>query len=311
MTDIGVFVPPPLPAGMIPNTPEATLWLQQQADKNAENRDALTIIRDYISRFRLDPSLADWAWRQITSGRSQAEVALAIQDQPAYQQRFGTVIEAYRKKGLAPPQPAEILSYEEQFHQTMRAANMPESFYDSPEDAQRLMAGRWSINEVVSAVNEGYLKVKNAPIETRQAFQKYYGADGDAALAAFFIDPDKAQPILERAVSASQIGGQALRFGFNIDKTQAVRFSELGASQETAAQNFAQLQEMQPLFSETISEQDDLDAQVQGIQALFEGDAAAKQALRHRQEQRQANVSGGGGAAASSAGVIGLGTAEG
>jgi hypothetical protein len=299
-----------IPTGLVQGTPEFTLWLDQQTQTDAQNRDSLTMITDYIKQWGIDPSLGEWAWKQITSGKSQAEVALGLQDQPAYINRFGKVIDAYKAKNLTPPQPAEILNYEQQFYQTMRAANMPKDFYDSPDDAQNFMSRQWSLNEVVSAVNDGYLKVKNAPIEVRKAFQSFFGADGDSALASFFLDPEKAQPILERAVSEAQIGGQALRFGFNIDKTQAERFTDLGITQDTASQNFQQLQELNPLFTASVSEKDNLDAQVQGIQAFFEGNTAAKQAMTQRQNQRKSDVAGGGGAMGGQAGILGLGTAK-
>lgn len=289
--------------------PPATPDTAEAAAKAAQQRDALTYIKDFLREYDLPESLADWAWQQLVEGRSESEVTLSLYDRPEFDARY-PVIKQRREAGLPAISAGEVLTYERTFRQVLQNAGMPSTFFDQPSDAHAFLLRDRSINEVIDAVNEGWTRVKKAPVEVRQAFSSFFGADGDNALAAFFLNPDVAMPMLDKATRAAEIGGQGLRFGVTIDRQRAERIADLGATQETAADDFRKLRELDDLFSESVSEDDDFTIEGIGVSSVLEGDATSTRRLQRRQQQRSANVAGGGGAAATQTGIIGLGKAD-
>lgn len=253
--------------------------------------------------------LSGWARDQIIAGHSPDWVALELRNQPAFQRRFAAIVQR-QQAGLNPISPEDVLTYETQARQLMRAAGMPPGFFDSPDDFVSLLVGDVSISEVADRINEGYIHVANEDPSVRQAFASMFGPDGDGALAAMFLDKDKALPTLLKQVAAAQFGGAGARFGFVIDRDTALKAGGLGMAGQ-AQQGFSQLAQLRPLFDETISERTDLRAEKEGLDAVFDlGDGSGAAATRTRQKQRTADFGGSSGTSISRTGAAGLGAAN-
>lgn len=216
-----------------------------------------------------------------------------------------------REAKLAPMSISQIQGYRTAARQMFRAAGLPAGFYDSNEDFQGFITGDVSVNELAARVNDGFLAVGKAPAEVRAAFGDFFGASGDSALAAYFLDKDKALPVLEQQVAMSQVAGAGRQFGITLERDRASRIAGNGVGFDQARSGFSTLANSAAVFEETISEVKDLSAAREGVDAVFDLDQGqAKKEIGGRVEGRVAAFSGVGGAATSERGSYGLGSAR-
>lgn len=272
----------------------------------SEQRDAKAIIDDLLGQYGLQ-TLSDWAWGLITQGASTSQITVQLRDQPAFQQRFPAIADR-QKAGLPPISPAEYLANERQYAQIMRAAGLPEGFYDQPEDFHSLIAKDVSPSEIQARVNNGFDQVNNAPDSVKQAFFDYYGTQGSGALASLFLDDTKAAPVLERMAQAAVLGGTASTYGLPIDQATAEKLSGLGISEFRLRSGLDQAGQLRPLYDETVSEHSDITGQ-QGLEAALGTSPDAQAAVQRRLQERQAAFAGGGGSVLNRQGLAGLGGA--
>src|SRR5690606_25123415 len=202
-----------------------------------------------------------------------------------------------------------VLAYETQARQLMRAAGLPPGFWDEPSDFRRLIANDVSIAELAERINEGYLRVARADQTVRDAFASMFGPSGDAALAALFLDPERALPALQRQAGAAEFGGAGLRFGFTVDRDLALRASDLGL-QSRASEGFATLHAIRGLFNETVTEREDLRAEREGVEAVFGISGESQEAVRRRQSTRLAAFAGDSGINVGRRGAAALGEVD-
>lgn len=268
--------------------------------------DARGILNTALNQYGLS-SLATWAWTQYTKGMSVDQIMLDLRNRPEYAARF-PAMEELSKQGHALTE-AQYISMEQQYGQIMHAAGLPPGFYDKPEDYAALFTSNVSPSELQARVTNGYAKVATAPPEVRAEFQKLYGASGDSALAAWFLDPDKAEPVLEQQAAAAVIGGTGMRYGIDTGKGDLTELAQQGLSQQQAETGFGAIQKEAGLFNENVGETQDLQAGKQGVRAQFGLNADAILAVQQRQEARQAAFQGSGQAAATAKGAVGLGEA--
>lgn len=269
--------------------------------------DSFTYIKELLAFYGLE-SLADWAWDQIVAGSSAEQILQALRQRPEHAARFpGMAIR--RQHNLPAVSEGEYISYERQAYQLMRGAGMPVGFFDSPEDFAALIGRDISVNELNQRITGAYVRVAQAPAEVRAAFEEFFGADGDVALAAFILDPDRAQPFLDRAVTEAEISGTGARFGVGVSHDLATRLAEIGVDQGQAQQGFGQVAELAGFFRETVSEAEDLTVEDTGVGAVFGTDADAAAALRRRRGERQAQFGGRSGSGRTQQGATGLGSA--
>lgn len=275
-----------------------------------EQNDAFAYISELLTQYGLG-SLASWAWDQIVNGHSSEQVVQSLRQQPEYAQRFPAMA-LRRAAGLNAISEGEYVSYERQAQQLMRAAGMPPGFWDQPEDFARLIGNDVSVNELNQRITNAYIRVAQAPTEVRDAFSEFFGVDGDVAFAAYFLDPDRAAPLLDKAVTEAEIAGTGRRFGVGIGQDMAGRLAEIGINLGSSQQGFAQLAGQSALFRESVSERDDLRIEREGVAAAFGTDAEAAGKVARRKEERQAAFSGSNQqAGATQRGLSGVGSASG
>lgn len=267
--------------------------------------DAFAYLQSILSTYGLG-SLADWAWQQILDGRSANEVMQSLRDTEEYKERF-RAIELLRANGYPAISESEVIAWERQAREVMMAAGMPAGFYDSYTDFADIIGTGQSINEFTTRVNDGFLAVASAPAEVRQMFQSWFGPDSDTAMAALFLDPDRALPVLQRQVQMAQIGGSAFRFGFDVTQGRAEDLARLGVTGDAANQGWQQLSQIRGAFQERIGEDEDLTPEEHGADLLFDAGRGGEKVDR-RLEQRKAALSGSAGGGVTRRGGVGLGT---
>lgn len=221
-----------------------------------DQRDALAYIQDQLATYGIGtPEFAQKVWDfMVSTGTDDPnQIMLWLYEQPEFKQRF-PAIEARRAAGLNAITPAQYLEYENQAHQLMRAAGMPPGFYDGNDDYTAFLVADVSIAELGARVEEGWARVSSAPLEVRQEFARYFGAEGDNALAAYFLDPERALPVLQGRVAQAEIAGAGAMYGVGgLSQVLAQQIAGRGVGFTDALQGFDQLSQL-AIFNETLGE---------------------------------------------------------
>ena len=268
--------------------------------------DAWAYLQSLLDSYGLG-TLTDFAQNAIVQGFSATEVIQRVRTTDAYKQRF-KVIEDRRAAGLPAISEAEVISYEKQATQMLRAAGMPEGFYDSPDDFYKFQLNDISLAELDARINKGYVAAMQMPQDVRDEAKTLYGL-GEGDLAAFFLDPDRTEAAITERFGATQRAAEAFRTGYGqLSVEQAERLQKLGVGDAT--QGFTQLASERELFHSLPGEADNLITREQQLAAQFEGNATAQQAIKRVGQQRVAAFSGGGDFAQNKEGFAGIGTAR-
>ena len=283
------ITPPPTSTPLVP-VPSAGAGVASPGAGTAEQNDAFAYIGNQLDQYDLG-GLSNWAWDQIVNGHSAEQVMQSMRQQQTYIDRFkGMAIR--QANGLPAISEGEYISYERQAMQLMRAAGFPPEFWDSPDDYANLIGNDVSVNELNQRVTSAYTRVAQAPTEVRSAFDNFFGTDGDTAFAAYFLDPDRAAPLLEKAVTQAEIAGTGARFGIGISQGTSSRLADLGVNLNMAQQGFQQLAGQSALYRESVTEAQDLRMGVEGVAATFGDSPEDAAAVQARKDARQAAFSG-------------------
>ena len=281
---------------------------------------AISLIDTTLQQYGLG-DLSNWAWTELTNGKNSDQIMLDLQNQPAYVNSiFGQTNKARVANGLAPMTPTQILSYKDTAQTAAQAAGLPQGFLDTGT-LVNLMGNDVSATELTQRITSGYAAAMAAPQETRDLLHQYFGVD-TGNLAAYYLDPTKAEDLLKNQLVAAEVGTQAAQSGFGqLNATQAQQLtSELAAKGQinpsgsgtwdvNVGSTFAQLAPLAQLEQQmpgmgasapAVSQNDLL-----GYGFLSRGQATVQNAL----ETRRAFASGGGGEDVGSQGVIGAGNA--
>lgn len=263
----------------------------------ADAANAHALLNNFLAQYGLG-QLADWAWQTyIGAGGGDLGMQLVqaqLPDQAAYKQRFPAIASRVAA-GLPAITPADYINYETTIRQAFSAHGLPlpDTGPDFEDMVTKLLNNDVSANEVVNQrIGSAFDRVANAPIEVRQAAEHLWGINSDTALAAFFLDPTKSAPQLEKLSQSMEVAGTASRFGIDLTADRAQRLADLGADQNLGA--FQQLAQQEPLFRANQGENPDLTLENQGVGAAFGESALAQQQIARRMAERKAALGGGG-----------------
>lgn len=227
-----------------------------------------------------------WLWEQMQSGiDTEAELAVAIESTEQWRTRFDVIVQQRAAAGRGEPvrvmSVAEVVAYEQTAAQLMRQAGMPSWLYDSYQDFAPLMVRQVSVGELQSRIDRSLGMVANADPAVREAFSEFYGAEGDEALAAFFLNPDKTMASIDTAARAAYTAGTARNVGLEVDQARAERVARSPLSEAAVFQSLSEAGQLSSLTSGTFADDVDLtDADL--IDATFFGDANARRQLERR-----------------------------
>jgi hypothetical protein len=126
---------------------------------------------------------------------------------------------------------ADYLSYKDQVQAMAKVADFPPGFV-SDQEIGAMVAGNVSASEISGRINDAFLAGQNASPQTKQAMQDFYHV-GPGGLAAFFLDPTKAEPLLHQQVTAAQIAGFGTAAGASeISSADANAFAMAATSEQ-------------------------------------------------------------------------------
>lgn len=221
---------------------DAVAEMFRMAGLNQEFVDQLVGVIDNIYNTNIAPT--------------QAQITNAVYSSNAYKQRFkaNEIIRQRLADGQGRPGdrlllPAEYIALENTYRTILQDAEMPEGYYDTPDDFINLISNGVSASEFKSRVDTAYDALNNADQSVVNSLQRYYNlTQGD--LVAYLLDPAKATPLLEgraaartanpyglnsrtdlqRAYEASKVGGSAERQGLDVERTMSEEIVDLGKS---------------------------------------------------------------------------------
>lgn len=291
-----------------PATSTRPIAFDRRDPTNFSQRGTFSIIEEILRAYgllSLGPKVRKW----LEDGSSEEEIIQLMRSTDEFKQRFPAIVER-ETRGLPPLSPGDYVNYEREARQVLRQFGLPAGFFDSTEDFTELLTADVSISELQSRVEQGYHRVAQLNQEVRETFRDWFGIQGDDALAAFFLDPDRAMPVLERMVGTAEIGAESRRLHIGLDNAMARKLFGIGVDQAAARSGFQELDEQRGLYDETLDEDQDLALSKEGVEAQFGLDSNANEAIRRRRGARSARFEGGGGAATSGTGTS-AGAAEG
>ena len=233
------------------------------------------------------------------------ELVNRIRSTPEYKLRF-PAMERRLKAGYNAISEGTYIALEREYRQTMRTAGLPADFYNDANDFANLIAGDVSGAELSSRIKEGYQAVAQASPTVVNEMRRLYGVD-EGGLAAYFLDPEKATPILLRQAQAAQIGAQAQeQAGMAITAGQAEQLAVAGVGAEQARQGFQTINQAEQLFVSLPGTTEQAITQEEQIAGVFGTQAAAQQRVRQRARERAATFQAGGRFAGQGTTVTGL-----
>lgn len=301
------------PDGPTPHQAHMT-HLANQAAAAGLPGDARSIVENFLAPLGLG-NLADWAWGVVVhSGDVQLglqEVQAQLPQQAAFKARF-PVYDQLSKQGQAVTV-ADILNYEKTARSLFQQAGLPTNFYDTPQELQSFMGHNVSASELQQRVQLA-ANAAQLTAEQNQALQGFMGATGPLSkgdLTAYWLNPDKALPLLQEKFTAAGVSGAAATAGFGqLSEAEATRLVREGFTPDQAGSQFGALEQAASAFNPLTSEQTsgiDRSTQLQAV----EGNAFARERIARRQQQLAAAFQGEAGYGTSQRGVVGLGSSGG
>ena len=299
-TPEAITTQPPTGTPVPPPTDDDDAFDAFNAARAQQRTDAFSRLRALLSRFGLS-ELERTVEGIITSGSVDISdpnaIIFAIRGEGAYKRRFAAN-EARVKQGLPELEPSTYFGLEEQYRNILRSNGMPIGFYDELTDFQGFLEGDVSPAELQERVQQGYRRVAEADPAVKQQMRELYGvSDGD--LAAYFLDPKRAQPLLTtpdrvKQAKAAQIAARGLeQGGVQLGKTEAEMLVERGVTEEEAQQRFTERGLLRGLYQGMTGEEA-LSAEEE-LGATFGYDVQAQKKLAERRSRRLAEFQGGGG----------------
>lgn len=175
-----------------------------------------------------------WLDAYVETGDATLAMEMVRRD-PIYDQFFAG---NRREDGSLIYDEATYLSVIESFEDSLLSVGVnPDRFSDKFGD---MVAGYVSPQEFSARVETMYERVLTAAPELRAYYRDNFGIDmSRAGIVASFMDPDVGQAILDRRISMSEIGGEASRRGFDVNKFFASQLLQRGLSGDQAQAYFA------------------------------------------------------------------------
>ena len=273
---------------------ERIAGLDRESRRFTPSQDARNTIKSVLATYGLG-ELSDflydlYAGQKVNIDNPDALV-FALREQDAYKKRFAANA-ARAAKGLAELDPASYVQLENQYRQLLQSNGLPSGFYDSNDDFTALLTGDVSPQELQSRVQDGFRAVQDADPEVKRQMQELYGVN-EAGLAAYFLDPKKAAPILTRQAEAAKIAARAKEQGrIQLGFATAEEIAARGITAAEAEAGFTAMGLQEGLYTEMFGEQ--ALTQQQKVGAALGYDVEGQKGLKKRQATRKSPFEGGG-----------------
>jgi hypothetical protein len=223
------------PTGQQPQAPGAQGDAPASGGMTQQQQSAWAYMQQLLDQVGLG-SLAGVLQGLISGGMTDAaSLQLELQNTNEWKVRFAGN-EALKAAGLPVLSVAEYLSTERSYAQIMKNYGLPEGFYDDPSDFAQMMGASVSARELEQRVSAW------ADLANREELRAMGIADGD--LIAYMMDPERAQPLIQKTYQKALLGGAARREG--LDPNGVNRLVEAGITEREATQGFGVIGDAMP-----------------------------------------------------------------
>jgi hypothetical protein len=228
-------------------------WSDGRVEQISEerNRSAGDAIQEMFQVVGLDASFAASLTAVIDNlyntnvDPNKSQILNAVYNSEAYKQRFKAneaikqrIADGQGRPGDRMLTPAEYIAAENQYRTILQDADMPEGYYDTPDDFTNLIANSISASEFKSRVDTAYDALNYADANVVNSLQNYYNLS-KSDLVAYLLDPARAMPVLEGRAStagafgmnnrtelekmyrSAQVGGAAERQGLDVGRSMS------------------------------------------------------------------------------------------
>jgi hypothetical protein len=260
-------------------------------------QSAKATLNNTLAQYGLE-GLGEFAWKEYLLGFPIEQILIDIRNTPEYKTRF-PAMDYLGQQGKAITE-AEYINYERSAASIMQAAGLPPGFYDQPSDFANFLKNDVALPELQNRVDLARTAIYQSDPDTLSALEDFYGAWGTPEnmvgdLTAYFLDEQKALPLIQTRLAAAQTQSAAQRSGYGqITRTEAERLANLGITPEAAGKGFGSLASIEPLFTNLPGEVGTTPTREQGQAAAFENNAEAQQAIEKQRRRRAAPFEQGG-----------------
>ena len=231
------FDPKPPPGeDTTPTDPYAYERARDAAAKRAAQDQVIGSLKAAFADYGLGSlygQIEKWARQDFTADAALLE----LRKTPEYKARFPAMSELSAKgRGITE---AEYIAFERSAVRLEREYGLPAGMLGD-DAVTTLLTNEVSARELQDRVVMASNASQQVPDAMRTQFTKFYGVqEGD--LAAYFLDPARAMPLLERQYAMSNIAGQGLIQGVDTTAEIAGELFEAGVTEAEARRGFAQV----------------------------------------------------------------------
>lgn len=213
-----------------------------EAERVAAQRESVgKIVADRFAQYGL-ASLGTKVLELARQGYTEATITLELQNTDEYKIRFAAN-EERRRKGLSVLTPAEYLSVEDAYRQTLRAYGLNQ--FDNDAYVRQFIANDVSPSELSTRVVTAVQRVQNADPAIARTLRDYYGI-GDIDMVAYVLDPNQQLPKIQRQVAAAEIGAAARLQGLEAGVSVSEQLASQGITQAEAQKGYATIADILP-----------------------------------------------------------------
>ena len=197
-------------------------------EAEAPIQDAWQLAKQMLDDYGLS-SLFPQIESYILKGLSAESAVARIRDTQEFKDRFPG-LQGRVDNGYNAISPATYLTYEDNIRNLMVEAGFSPGFYDEPEDLAQFIANDVRPDEINDRIKLAQRAVMDADPLIKAELQERFGIglDTEADLVSYFLDPERAVPLLEMQ---SQVGvaelGAATQRALGAGRTLATRTAEL------------------------------------------------------------------------------------
>ena len=273
-------------------------WEERMAEmaRQREQRQVIQTVQALFAQYGLG-SLNSVIEQYARMDYSPDAIGILLRETPEYKARFPAMASLIAKKRAITE--ADYIDYERKSAGLERQYGLPTGMLMG--SVTNLLENEVSMTELNDRVVLASAAAIQAPEELKTTFRDFYGID-TGGLAAYFLDPKIAAPLLEKQFASTLIGTEARRQGVGLDVYGAENLQQLGITQEQARTGFQQVARAQPLTEG----RGDVVSQKELIQGTFGASEEARQATERAAGARVGRFQGGGAFVSTQQGVTGL-----
>lgn len=255
----------------------------------------------------VDQIMNAWGYTIDADSTIEDYIALGVEN-AEFKARYPSIVNQWKRlqageMGVQLMSPVEVLAFEKQVRNAADDYGLS-AWVSSPEQIAKLIDGEVTADEAIERINAAGYAAVVAPKEFREAFFKHYGLT-EGNLVGYFLDPDKEEAEIKKAVAQGSIVASAMQHGFANDWKIGQRLADKGIDAGSSMSGFARAALNRGLgagLGQKVSDDTVIDAEF--------GDATAARDVASVTAQRVGRFNTSGGAAESQKGISGLGQAS-